>query len=322
MTQNAAFKAMIKLASPNIISPQRATNRIRFFVDELFKLTDPVHLDGILSADIKQAEETNGKTKELLAGVIQFKKKIITLVSRDEKAIWGVINEIKDEEKEIEKEFREITRNIKDAQRKKTATNIKGINSKILQGVNDDVYKNCMDLIHQKIAEIKKLYKKELEELENRELLLSRERDQMRGYVFKFDNTIKSEISFFFGNLKNFNKSQDREIKRIREMVGNDKNMKDELEKFLRIVSENLKLIFNEIIDLIEILIRIKFSMQTVYEKHIIDNLTNKMGLSKRIRPKVKNEFDEIYNHIKEQAEIDFEAIKIVLQDFDHMKTD
>ena len=323
MTQGAALKAMFELAMPNIIAPQRGTRRFRRYMDDVLNLTDSKKLDEYLTNHIKNSEELTGDTAELLLGVKKFKTEIIKLIVRDEDAQLGVIFELKDEEDKIKSDFKKIKQELK-KENKEHVHKLNQLDKKGLDTIDDKTYQVFLQRLNEDILTIEKLFQQALSELEKRELLISRDRSQLRSFVFKTDSTIKHDLNFIPFKIADEDKLRNKTFDEMRKFASltekNEKIFEKDLKQLLVIIKDSMGLILEEMIDLIELILRMIQSLDKVYDDHIKNKLVDKMYLPNKIEIKIKSEFDEIFKHIKSQAEVNFEKIKIVISDAQKLK--
>lgn len=324
MTLNASYKAMWKLAMINFIAPQRATKRFRRYMDDDFKLGEPASLGEKLEEFLKEVKAKDGDTDELIKAFEEFKKMMITAISKDEDAEWGMIQELLDEDKELKETFDKIKSKI-EKEDKELEKHRKLLHNSGLVDVNGKVYKEVLERINQIIQQIIGSYGKTLDNLQNKELMISRERDVLAQFQFSTDSTKKSELAYNPDKIQSNKKKMKIIMKQLREETTNkltEKNKKTidaEFDQLLNIINDSMNLISQEMNDLIQILVNIRKSLNKVYVEHVQKKLFTDEGCPTKAKGKnVKKEIDKIFieiaEHIKKQAEVDFEALKIIIQ--------
>jgi len=319
MGTKAALKAKLRFTMPYIISPQRATRRFRFFMDSTMNLSDPGHLTNRLKSCVEKNGEISEDPEEIVRGFEKFQKQITALMIRDENAEWGAIYELKEEEERIKKGITAIKGRIT---KDKNQAEKKLGNLKTLNNINNKFYEEISREIDEEVVRIKKIFLPTLDTLQKKELLISRERDQMIEYLLKTSSGIKSELNANPFKIKADDKDRDRFLEKImKDIKRKDKPaVESDLKELLKIITDSVKLVFDEIADLIEILLNILKSLDSVYKEYVTGKLARRMNMPKKYLDRISVILAKAIEDIRTEAEIDFEAIKIEMQEVNSIR--
>ncbi len=292
----------------NPLSQVRATRRFATrFMDEEVAISDPNKLPGFFYKFTRAAIE-KGDTPQLDKGAHQFESEVLKIIKVNENAQYGVLIHIRDTVSDLRKRKREFTGNIDRAVREK--------------GLTPSQAQEIKKIIEEEFTFCSHMITKALDEIERQEIMVARERTQLRSFLFKFDMTLKQEMGFFYNRILDLDKSMAKDLnvvgkdiaKTVRGNASKNQQAKQILNKDLaeihKLVEKEMKLIMDEVRDLIHLTLGVENGIKIIMNREVIGNLEGQMKLPKAVGDKIIAYMKLLEDEIQKTSEVNYQYSK------------
>lgn len=295
----------------NALNPRDSFNntnrRIKTALDEL--LISPE----ALKAEFEKIEADptkRGDVTTLVKNVDEFDKKVFKSIKRSNDAHYGVLVHIHDIIAKIRKQKKEINNKI-------DKLNERGLSKDTCKKLKIDVEKylgQTFDIIEHALLAIEK-----------QEFLISRERDQLNAVMVKLESTMKSQLSFFFARVKSLDKEIAKDFSQLNKDIDpKDKNLEQniikELEHIQNLVKSEMELMFEEIRNLVHIILEIEKGLSKIIHEVIEKKLEGDMKLPEITGEVMIKKIKEIFDKERKTAEEDKQKAAKLIQEAESAK--
>ena len=302
------LKAFIRMVTPNLISPVRATRRYgrQGEFDIELPLRTEQGMENYFSKHVGLAESI-GNLIKLKKSADEFKIDIINIINKNENAQNGVFFLIKQEIETLHKQQHELAKILHDDKLKIILT----------PAVYEHTVSAIKDMWKTTFAEISK----DLVWMADLELDISRHANRIRDFSVQLDYNMKSGFGHFDSRIRDDERAEKNEFKEVENLIIKHKDVKSleaelrrDLKEFIKIIFDEMKLIMNELRNLTIIIRDMEEALMKVYSKHVEGKLEGEMKLPHETAQLIKKDFTDILAVIREKSQLYFQEAKLVAQ--------
>lgn len=293
-------RVKLRVPLPQLIN-WLAARRLRRYVDPLFEIAEPAEMQKLVQGYLKKGED-EGIVEELEKGETDFIKYVKNLIKKDlnaeQSATWKVyerINHLKKERKSIIAKLKTLT-----------------VKDKHL--LSEDEFRRLKKDVNETYGKIFHGIYLVMDNIRKQDLMVARNRDQLRAMFWAFESSQKTELAFFIDHIKVDDKKEERLEKDI-ENEFSPKTIKKQGEKKVeeiivkdladlkKIIDAEMEEIYKYVRILIHIILDIEDGIKKLEKDYIGKNLGELKKLPEIQQQKLKAALDKLIEDAIARAE-------------------